>query len=68
MTVEALAAAISPQLTGRLHLARTIDDVVTVVVALAQPGDAVITLGAGSIGTVGPRVLAALGHREEGRS
>ena len=68
VTVEALAAAISPQLTGRLHLARTIDDVVTVVVALAQPGDAVITLGAGSIGAVGPRVLAALGHREEGRS
>jgi UDP-N-acetylmuramate--alanine ligase len=68
VTVEALAAAISPQLAGRLHLARTIDDVVAVVTSLAQPGDAVITLGAGSIGTVGPRVLAALGRREGGRS
>jgi UDP-N-acetylmuramate--alanine ligase len=68
VTVEALAAAISPQLTGRLHLARTIDEVVHVVTSLAQPGDAVITLGAGSIGTVGPRVLAALGRREGGRS
>jgi len=68
VTVEALAAAISPQLTGRLHLARTIDEVVGVVTSLAQPGDAVITLGAGSIGTVGPRVLAALGSREGGRS
>ena len=68
VTVEALAAAISPQLTGRLHLARTIDEVVAAVTSLAQPGDAVITLGAGSIGTVGPRVLAALGRREGGRS
>jgi UDP-N-acetylmuramate-alanine ligase len=55
-------------LTGRLHLARTIEEVVSLVTALAQPGDAVITLGAGSIGTVGPRVLAALGRREGGRS
>ena len=68
VTVEALAAAIAPQLAGRLHLVRTLDDVVAVVVALARPGDAVITLGAGSIGAVGPRVLAALGRREEGRS
>jgi len=68
VTVEALAAAISPLLSGRLHLARTIDEVVSVVTSLAQPGDAVITLGAGSIGTVGPRVLTALGHREGGRS
>ena len=68
VTVEALADAIRPALGGRLHLARTIDDVVGVVAALARPGDAVITLGAGSIGTVGPRVLAALGRREGGRA
>ncbi len=34
--------------------ARTLDEVVGAVLALARPGDAVITLGAGSIGTVGP--------------
>jgi UDP-N-acetylmuramate--alanine ligase len=68
VTVEALAEAIRPQLTGRLHLARTIDEVVAVVATLARPGDAVITLGAGSIGTAGPRVLAALGGREGGRA
>jgi UDP-N-acetylmuramate--alanine ligase len=68
VTVEALAEAIRPQLAGRLHLARSIDDVVAAVSSLAQPGDAVITLGAGSIGTVGPRVLAALGRREGGRT
>ena len=68
VTVEALAEAISVPLAGRLHLARTIDEVVGAVMALAQPGDAVITLGAGSIGTVGPRVLEALGRCEKGRS
>jgi len=40
---------------------------VAVVATLARPGDAVITLGAGSIGTAGPRVLAALAGREGGR-
>ena len=68
VTVEALAEAIGPQFGGRLHLAMTIDDVVAAVTSLARPGDAVITLGAGSIGTVGSRVLAALGQREGGRS
>ena len=68
VTVEALAEAIKVPLAGRLHLARTIDEVVVAVMALAQPGDAVITLGAGSIGTVGPRVLEALISREKGRS
>jgi UDP-N-acetylmuramate--alanine ligase len=68
VTVEALAEAITPQLQGRLHLARTIDDVVSTVLSIARPGDAVITLGAGSIGTVGPRVLAALAQREGGRT
>ena len=68
VTVEALAEAIRPQLAGRLHLARTLDEVVAAVSSLARPGDAVITLGAGSIGTVGPKVLAALGGRAEGRT
>jgi len=68
VTVEALADAIRPQLGGRLHLARSIDDVVATVSSLAQPGDAVITLGAGSIGTVGLKVLAALGRREGRRT
>ena len=68
VTIEALAETMRPQLAGRLHLARTLDDVVAAVASLARPGDAVITLGAGSIGTVGPKVLAALGSREEGRA
>jgi UDP-N-acetylmuramate--alanine ligase len=31
------------------------------VAAVARPGDLVVTLGAGSIGTMGERILAALG-------
>jgi UDP-N-acetylmuramate--alanine ligase len=68
VTVEALAEAIRPHLKGRLHLARTLDEVVETASSLARPGDAVITLGAGSIGTVGPRVLEALGRRDGGRT
>ena len=68
VTMDVLAGAVRPYFGERLHLARTIDDVVAAVIGLAQPGDAVITLGAGSIGTVGPRVLDALTRREGGRS
>ena len=39
---------------------RALDDVPSSVAALAHAGDLVITLGAGSIGAVGPRVLAAI--------
>ena len=42
---------------------RAIDDVPDAVAALAAPGDLAITLGAGSIGAVGPKVLAALSAR-----
>jgi UDP-N-acetylmuramate-alanine ligase len=68
VTVDVLAGAVRPYFGDRLHLARTIDDVVSAVLRLAQPGDAVITLGAGSIGTVGPRVLDALTRGEGGRT
>jgi UDP-N-acetylmuramate--alanine ligase len=68
VTVDVLAGAVRPYFGDRLHLARTIDEVVSAVIRLAQPGDAVITLGAGSIGTVGPRVLDALTRGEGGRN
>jgi UDP-N-acetylmuramate--alanine ligase len=68
VTVDALADAIRPHIGGRLHLVRSLDDVAGEVRKLARPGDAVITLGAGSIGTVGARVLDALAHAEGGRT
>jgi len=39
----------------RLH------DLVPAIVRIAKPGDVVITLGAGSIGSVPDRLVAALG-------
>ena len=37
-----------------------LDDVVPAIVRVARPGDVVITLGAGSIGTVPDRLVEAL--------
>jgi UDP-N-acetylmuramate--alanine ligase len=68
VTLDALAGAIRRHLGGRLHLAPSLDDVVDSVRKLARPGDAVITLGAGSISTVGPRLIEMLGRVEGGRS
>jgi UDP-N-acetylmuramate--alanine ligase len=65
VTVEALAAAIqrtAPDLPVRI--ARRIDDVVPEVLKAARAGDAVITLGAGSIGTLPKRLIEALKQRE----
>jgi UDP-N-acetylmuramate--alanine ligase len=47
-----------------VHVARTLDDLVSELARIARPGDAVITLGAGSIGTVPPRLIDALKARE----
>jgi UDP-N-acetylmuramate--alanine ligase len=59
-TLEALAAAIRRTTTTPVDVAPTLDDVVAAVVRIARPGDIVITLGAGSIGTVPERLLEAL--------
>jgi UDP-N-acetylmuramate--alanine ligase len=61
-----------PDVTGRLvadavplarehvHLVSGLDEVAAELVRLARPGDLVLTLGAGSVTDVGPRVLALL--------
>jgi UDP-N-acetylmuramate--alanine ligase len=43
-----------------VHLVKRLADVAPAVARLARSGDTVLTLGAGSIGSVGPRILAAL--------
>jgi UDP-N-acetylmuramate--alanine ligase len=45
------------------HFIADLDGVLDRLAAIAEPGDLVITLGAGSIGSVGPKVLAALAAR-----
>ncbi len=59
-TLDALAGAIRRSTTTPLEVAPTLDDVVAAIVKLAKPGDIVIMLGAGSIGTVPDRLLEAL--------
>ena len=59
VTSDALAAGIARG--GRpVQVARTLDELVTRVVAAVRPGDVVITFGAGSIGTVPKRLIDAL--------
>ena len=67
VTIDALAAAIRRNVTAPIQVARTLDDVVSAVTRLARPGDVVITLGAGSIGTVPERLIDALGAPGGGR-
>jgi UDP-N-acetylmuramate--alanine ligase len=65
-----------PDVTGRLvadavplpadhvHYVPGLDDAAAELVRRARPGDLVLTLGAGSVTDVGPRVLARLAERE----
>ena len=59
-TAEAVAEAVAR--FGRVPVRRvtTLDEVAEVVTRDAQPGDVVVTLGAGSIGTVPSRIIDAL--------
>jgi UDP-N-acetylmuramate--alanine ligase len=63
VTVDRLAEAIRTGSGRPVHVARTLDDVLMTLVRIAQPGDAVVTLGAGSIGTMPKRLTEALEQR-----
>jgi len=63
VTLDALGAAVRRTLPGTLDVVPKLDDVVPALVKVAKPGDVVITLGAGSIGTVADRLVAALEAR-----
>jgi hypothetical protein len=47
----------------RVHYVPRWADVPEVVAGLAQPGDLVITMGAGDVTVLGPEILAELGRR-----
>ena len=64
VTIESLAEAVRRGSGRSVHLARRLDEVVPVVLALAHPGDAVLTLGAGSIGALPAQIVDALRRRE----
>jgi UDP-N-acetylmuramate--alanine ligase len=63
ITVERLAEAIRSGSGRPVHVAKALTDVVPALLTIAQPGDAVITLGAGSIGTVPKTLVQALTQR-----
>jgi UDP-N-acetylmuramate--alanine ligase len=65
VTVDAAAEAIRHGSGRPVRVVRHLDDLVSELVKVAVAGDAVITLGAGSIAAVPKRLVAALREREE---
>jgi UDP-N-acetylmuramate--alanine ligase len=64
VTIEALADAVR-RLAGRpVRVVKELDRVVPELMTMLKPGDAVLTLGAGSIGTLPKRLVDAL--RQQG--
>ena len=63
VTVDRLAESIRKGSGRPVHVARTLDDVMATLQRIVKPGDAVVTLGAGSIGTLPRRLMKALDAR-----
>jgi len=67
VTLETLADSIRRGAGRPVHVVRLLDDVVARLIDICRPGDAIITLGAGSIGTLPRKLMDALNRREAGR-
>ena len=67
VTIETVAESVMAHTRAPVHVVGDLAEVAPRLAALARDGDLVITLGAGSIGTVGPRVLQALRERATAR-
>jgi len=67
ITVEALAEAIRRGASRPVHVVTSMDEVIPRLVEMSRPGDAIITLGAGSIGAIPRKLVEALTRREGGR-
>jgi UDP-N-acetylmuramate--alanine ligase len=64
VTVDSVADSVRAARNCPLHVVPNLADLPERVASLAKPGDLVITLGAGSIGAVGDRILTALASGE----
>jgi UDP-N-acetylmuramate--alanine ligase len=67
VTIETLAGSVRPHV-ATLHVVASLDKVPEFVATLVQPGDLVITLGAGSIGGVADQILSAIARAANGRA
>ena len=65
VTVEALAVSVTRGSGRPVRIVKAIDRLAGELAAAARPGDAVLTLGAGSIAAVPKRLLAVLQAREK---
>jgi UDP-N-acetylmuramate--alanine ligase len=63
VTIEAVAEAVLSNTRAPVHVVPALEDVAPRVAGIAREGDLVVTLGAGSIGTVGERILQTLRDR-----
>jgi UDP-N-acetylmuramate--alanine ligase len=61
---DALAAAVRQNFAGELHVVRALADVPAALARFARPGDLIVLLGAGSIGSMAPRLLSELGKAD----
>jgi len=68
VSVEALAESVMAATRNPVHIIHALDEITAGVSQHARAGDLVVTLGAGSIGSVGERIVAALKARTEVRS
>ena len=64
ISVEALANVVNAAAPGRVRVVKALSDLPDAVAAGARQGDLVVTLGAGSIGGVGDRILEAVRARQ----
>jgi UDP-N-acetylmuramate--alanine ligase len=63
VTIDALAADISATRQTPVQIVRAVTDLPAALAALARPGDMILTLGAGSIGTTGHALVDLLNAR-----
>jgi UDP-N-acetylmuramate--alanine ligase len=65
ITIESLMDSVR-RVVPNVRLVKSLHEVPAVVAGIARRGDVVITLGAGSIGSVGPRILEEIERSAKG--
>jgi UDP-N-acetylmuramate-alanine ligase len=63
VTLDTLAQTVRKGFTGELRIVPALADVARDLASIAKPGDLIVLLGAGSIGSIADGVLRAIGSR-----